>query len=65
MKSLTKTSMPAGTLRSMAAELPAGGARFQARATEPPRNWRIAELADTVKVFIYRSMDAVSGRYHG
>ncbi len=65
MKSLTKTSMPAGTLRSMVAELPAGGTRFQARATEPLRNRRIAEFADTVKVFIYRSLDAVSGRYHG
>lgn len=65
MKSLAKTSMPTGTLRTLTAELPAGGARYQAHATEPPRTRRIAEIADTVKVFIYRSLDAVSGRYHG
>jgi hypothetical protein len=65
MKSLTKTSMPTGTLQSMASQRPAVGARFQVYATEPPRSRRIAEFADTVKVFIYRSLDAVSGRYHG
>lgn len=65
MKSLAKTSMPTGTLQSLTAQMPAGGARFQAQATEPPRTRRIAEFADTVKVFVYRSLDAVSGRYHG
>jgi hypothetical protein len=65
MKSLSKTSMPTGALPAVAAERPAVGARFQPHVTAPPRGRRIAEFADTLKVFVYRSLDAVSGRYHG